>query len=466
MSMGSSTTESASREPACTLSLVGRVLRSDGTLGRGEVRISGETILTAEPHVSDAPYETRIDVEDAVLLPGIIDTHVHALSHSGEGIGTATRSAAAGGVTTIIEMPFDSDGPVWTVDRLRQKEALVQSEAVVDVALFGTLHPEGAHDDASTLSAAGVACFKLSTFHTSSARFPMCTDAQLLEHFHQIARTGRRVCVHAENNAIIKERIDRLEHGDASDPLLHSQSRPVVSETSAVAVVLELASVAGVKVHFCHLSHPRSVDLITSYRGAGLDASVETCPHYLVLSEEDFARSGSYLKINPPLRTAEDREALWERLINGQIDVIASDHAPWPVNFKDRPQIFDNHSGVPGVETMLPLVANAAIAERGQSLSLLTKTMAENPARLFGLDGRKGRLTAGFDADVVALDLGSEKVVASKELHSNAGWSPYEGMALVGNVSLTVSRGEVVWDGFNVLGTPGRGHVLMPPAAQ
>lgn len=447
----------------CDLALAGRVVTGSRPAVRGEIRVrDGVIVSVAAGSGSDAPAAERIDVGDAYLLPGAIDCHVHCLSDPGEGVTAATRSAAAGGVTTIIDMPFDADGPIWTVERLRAKRELVGREAHVDVALYGTLRPDGAGATAGELAAAGAACFKLSTFDTDPDRFPRTPPDRFLEVLADAAAAGRRVCVHAENDELIRARLAVLRATGDGRPELHARSRPPVSETAAVAEVLELASAAGARVHLCHLSLPHSVDLARWHAGRGLDVSVETCPHYLVLTEDDLRREGGRCKINPPLRRPADVDALWEQLASGAIDTISSDHAPWPLALKTRSDIFENRSGAPGVETLVPLVVDAALHRREVTVEALAGMLSQRPAKLFGLDHRKGDLRPGLDADITVVDPDARWTIDESLLHSSAGWSPYHGRRGRGKVVLTVSRGEVVWDGEQVLGPPGRGRFLAP----
>jgi allantoinase len=451
---------------ACELSLVGRIVSSRGDQGHGEVRIrAGVIAAVSVGSVSDAPAEQRIDVGDAYVLPGLIDCHVHCLSHPGEGVAAATRSAAAGGVTTILEMPFDAEGPVWSVERFRQKQELVAREAHVDVGLYATVRPDGGGASVAELAEAGAVAFKLSMFDTDPARFPRTPDGRLFEELAAAAEVDRPVCVHAENDEIIRPLLTRLRATGDGRAELHAASRPPVSETAAVAEVLELARAARARIHLCHLSLPRSVDLVRQHADGGTRVTAETCPHYLLLSEDDLRRHGGRCKINPPLRRREDVDALWQRVRAGALDALSSDHAPWPLEQKTHDNVFDNHSGAPGVETLLPLVAGEALHRRDVPISSLVRLLSRRPAEVFGLAHRKGDLRPGLDADVVVFDPHRSWTLDERELHSNAGWSPYHGRHIRGAVTLTVARGEVVWDGRTVLSRPGRGRFVAPAVA-
>jgi allantoinase len=453
--------EGLTAHPVAELSLVGRLADTDGAPARGEILVAGGRIAAVVPGEPAArPGLRRIDLGDALLLPGAIDCHVHSGSYPGEGLLAMTRSAAAGGVTTVIDMPYDADGPVNSTHVFAEKAARVEQEAVVDVALLATVRPGSGADDVGPLVEAGAVGFKLSLFCTDPVRFPRIPDAQFIEILSAIGEAGSIACVHAENEEIIKPLIAHAREAGETRPIDHCRSRPPVSETQAVLTALEYARQTRAPLHLCHLSLARSVDLAVAYAAEGLAVSTETCPHYLCFSEEDMDRLGGRLKINPPVRSTADVAGLWQRLLDGTVDVVASDHAPWPLGHKTKEVIFDNHSGAPGVETLFPIVAGELLATRGGTAADVVRLTASAPARLFGLDHRKGALRAGMDADVVAFDPSATATVDETTLHSNAGWSPYHALALHGRVLLTVSRGEVVFDGSQIHASPGRGRFV------
>lgn len=432
----------------CSLALLGRVVDPSGAVYEGEVRIDGPIIASVAPGRSGAPADRVIDVGNAYLLPGAVDAHVHCLSEIAEGVAATTRSAVAGGVTTVVDMPYDAEsagGPVWDVDSFNAKIELVRREAHVDVALLATVHPFGGSEDVAPLVAAGACGFKVSIFDTDAKRFPRIPDVELLEVFEATAGTGRRVMVHAENDEIIKPLIERLRGAGQTGPLDHARSRPPVSETDGVLKVLEFANTTGAAVHLCHLTLDRSVHLARWYAAQGTDVTLETCPHYLTLTEDDMLRLGALSKINPPLRSGRERDALWARLAAGDIDLVSSDHAPWlPGRKANKEDIFANASGAPGIETLVNVVAGEALHKRGLTPGQLAWLLAGRPAQLFGLADRKGSLKPGLDADVMVFDPDVNWVLDEAGLHSNAGWSPYDGMKLQGRVTTVVARGDVV----------------------
>ncbi|TGO06286.1 dihydroorotase [Serinibacter arcticus] len=442
-----------------TLVVAGRLLLG-GTWRRGEVWIEGERIVrVTATSAEDRSGARRIDVGEDRVIPGIVDAHVHSLSHAHEGIRAATRSAAAGGVTTIVEMPFDATGPVNTVDRLRAKQELADREAHVDVALLGTIEPRGGWRRAEALAHAGARGFKVSLFDTDPVRFPRIDDRDLLNVSAAVGATGRTLCAHAENNEIIKALL--VEEAGSTDVHAHTRSRPPVAEALGVLTAMEIAATSGSALHLCHLSLPRSVDLALWYRDQGADVTFETCPHYLTFTSADLETRRGRLKINPPLREGADREGLWSRIAAGRVPVISSDHAPWPAELKDHDSILANRSGAPGVETMAAVTLGGALARGEEVFTRALEALTIGPARRYGLEGRKGSIEVGKDADIAVLRTDPDARIDERRLHSRAGWSPYDGVRPGVVVTATIARGTVVWDaGVGLSSTDGRGEVL------
>jgi allantoinase len=423
----------------------GKILLPDGSRRR-----AGVTVADGRIQEWSEPSADSVDYGDALLLPGAVDVHVHTRSYAEEGIARCTRAAAAGGVTTIVDMPYDAAGPVDSLAAFDAKRADVGREAVIDVALWATVPPRGPIEEVQDLVDAGAAAFKLSTFETHPQRFPRIPDAQLLRAFAAIARAGGLAGVHAENDEIVRAGIAAEQAaGHGGDPLAHARSRPPVAEHEAIARCLELARATGVRLHVCHVSTPRGVELVTRARRDGVDVSAETCPHYLLLDETELAARGGEAKINPPLRATP--------LPADGLDLISSDHVGWPPERKHGPDIFALASGAPGVELIVPLVHDAL------GVAALARLVSEAPARRFGLWPRKGSLQPGADADLLVLDPDAEWEIDPARLVTAAGWSPYSGRRVKGRVIAAYSRGRLVYDGERVCGEPGGGAFV--PAA-
>jgi len=234
-----------------------------------------------------------------------------------------------------------------------------------------------------------------------------------------------------------------------------------VTETIEVLKLLELAHATKAAIHIHHVSHPRSIHLIDLFRQQGVDVTAETCPHYLLLCEEDMDRLGAFGKINPPLRSRDACEELWRLLLSGHIDILASDHAPWPLNKKQNQDIFANASGSPGVQTFFPLAYSEAVLSRGCSPVFLANILAEAPARRFRLYPRKGHIGIGADADFAIIDPSQKWLIRVEDMLSSAGWTPFEAMSVHGKVVRTIRRGATIYlSDHGVTGKAGEGQFL------
>jgi allantoinase len=300
-------------------------------------------------------------------------------------------------------------------------------------------------------------------YETDPERFPKIADSDLLEAFTRIHEAGLTVGVHAENGDMVDPLVAAYAADGRTYPRAHCETRPPISETAAVALALELAAEAQVRFHVYHASVPRSFDLIAAYRAQGVRATAETCPHYLLLNEADMDQLAGFGKINPPLRSPEAANGLWDLMQRDGIDMVASDHAPWPIERKNnRDNIFANASGAPGVETLLPLVYSAGVACGRISIEQCARLLAETPARTFNVFPRKGQIAVGADADLAIIDPNATWTVRASDLHSTAGWTPYAGREMQGRVRTTIVRGQVVYDGGQVTAAPGFGRFIRP----
>ena len=429
----------------------------DGEIGIAQGRIAA---LGAPGELS---AEERIDVPAGqLILPGHVDAHVHTGSAPGEGVARATAAAAAGGVTTIIDMPYDDPEPVNSLARFEAKVAKVEAEAHVDVALYATVAPSGGLDEIAPLHAAGAAAFKVSTFETHPVRFPRVPDGELLLAMGICAGLGALVCFHPENDDVVRRLTAQLVDEGRSDPMAHADARPPVAESEAIGRALELGLATGCRTHLCHVSIERGFALVARALADGGDASAETCTHYLVLDEDDLRRQAGRAKINPPLRPRAEQDSLWRLLDTGRVDQVTSDHVGWARELKDTPDIFAARSGVPGLETTLPLLFSEGVIRRGVPLGTLLHVLCEGPAARYGLALRKGAIAPGADADLVIFDPNEQWRIDERELICQAGWSPYHGREVTGRVKQVLVRGGTVFADREVRARAGSGCVVRP----
>jgi len=435
----------------------GRLVVPGEIIERGWLAISGGRIVATG--AGDAPAARDVhDAGDAWVMPGAIDGQTHAGSYQGlAGIESTTRSAVAGGVTTIVDMPYDNPDPLTTLARLNAKVDAVNSLAHCDVALYGTVAKGQDMSEIAALARAGICALKISWFENHPVRFPRIPADQTLDLLEAAAPLGLPVGLHNEDQEIVLARIERMKRQGRTTFEWHAPSRPEAAEMAATAAFLELGADTGAHVHIVHISTPRGYDLVDQYRHAGFKATGEMCLHYLIFdAAEDGPRLGALMKVGPPIR-AGVRQALWAAVDRGSVEFISSDHSSWPVTNKKTPSIFDAGAGIPGLETLVPALFTA-FAARGQSAPQKTaEYLSERPARFFGLWPRKGALMVGADADIMILEEGSW-TYNSAAAHDDLNWSPYDGQTFSARVAATYVRGQQAWDGASIISRPGLGR--------
>jgi allantoinase len=392
------------------------------------------------------------------ILPGLVDGHMHTSSAIGwDGIAGATRAAAAGGVTTCVDMPYDVPQAVVDATVLAAKIARVEATAHVDVALYGTIRKHDGIGAISELAAGGITAFKLSTYEYDAVRFPRIDHPTMLAAFKEISKTGLPVAVHNEDQELVESLTDAARAAGETHPIMHARTRPPLAETMADLEIFELALETGAHVHIAHSSLARGFDIAETFRGMGARTTGETCIQYLCMTEDDLVRLAGRGKCNPPFRAAAEVEAVWNRLLAGKVAYVSTDHAPWPLARKCSADIFACSAGLLGEQSFGPLMASLLI-ERDLPLTLMARFCAEAPATFHGIAHRKGFLRPGHDCDLVVLErrdwrFDEAAMVDREELR----WSPYHGRAMKARVAATVLRGQVVWDGEAVLASPGTG---------
>ncbi|TCL72167.1 amidohydrolase family protein [Rhizobium sp. BK251] len=400
---------------------------------------------------------------NALILPGAIDAQVHSLSQKNqEDFIWSTRSAAAGGVTTIVDMPYDEGDLVCSAAAVKRKIEHAGSQARVDFALYGTVDPEEGPKRIREMVEAGAAAFKFSTFGTDPKRFPRIPPALLEACFAAIAPTGLTAGVHNEDDEAVRTYMEMVKASGVADWRAHGLSRPPITELLAMHTIFETGADTGCPAHVVHCSLGRGYDIANAYRRDGFEATVECCIHYLTLDEEnDVRRLGGKAKINPPIRPRAEVETLWRKVSEGKVWLVSTDHVSWSENRKTNPDMLANASGVPGLEVMVPLFVKGAL-ERGIPLTWAARLMAANPAKHFRLEHSKGALEPGKDADIVVLTPEETVYDAAASGNNVVSWSPYNGIKLPWKVAATYLRGELVFDGSKVLAEPGTGRFQRP----
>ena len=441
------------------LLLRGDVVLEDPVVAGGALAVTGGRISAVLGPGDALPEAAEIhDLSGRWLMPGVVDTHVHAGSFETEDLTSTTASAAYGGVTTIVDMPYDRAAPVMGRERLDEKIQQVSDGAIVDVGLYGTMPKVDGPRVLPELIEGGVCAFKFSLFEYDARRFPRIADGDLLAAFEVLAGAGVPVVVHNELQEVVEHRLAPLLDGREDDALAHGESHPPVSETAASAKLLDFAYWTGARLHLAHCTHPHTFRLVDFYRGLGAAVSGETCVHYLLLSETDVARFGSIAKVNPPIRDEIAHEGLWTLLREGAIESVSTDHAPWPMDTKRRPML-QASAGMPGLESFLPGIVTGGLA-RDFPLADLIGHVTWRPAEIFGLADRKGRLAVGLDADVAVFDARAPWTFRASDTPSAADWSPFDGWSFAGRVEATYLRGRRVFEDGRVVGPAGGGSWL------
>jgi allantoinase len=430
--------------------ICGRLVTSGAIVENGWIAITGANIAAIGS--GDHPHADIVtDYGNAYVLPGVIDGQTHAGSQIGfPGLRPTTRMAVMGGVTTIVDMPYDEPLPITTADLLIDKIGAIHRYAVCDVALYGTVPVIPDKKDVSGLIAGGVCAFKISSFEAHPLRFPRISNDATLSLLEMLSGSDLPLGLHNEDQEIVRNTTARLRAEGKHSAEFHSPSRPEVAELVATANFLELGAATGARVHIVHISTPSGFGLVEDYRKRGVAATGEMCVHYLHFDAAgDMARLGGKLKVNPPIREGR-RKALWKVIEDDQCAFISSDHSAWPIERKVGPTIYDDAAGMPGLDTLLPVFFTDAAARYGadKAASMAAELMSARVARFFGLS-KKGTLAPGMDADIAVLAPGQMQY-QSTSVADGPGWSAYDGETFAARPIATYVRGHLVWDGKEI----------------
>lgn len=405
------------------------------------IAIKDGAILAIGEHDAMPKASEYLDATGMHILPGAIDVHVHFRDPGypqKEDFASGTAAAAFGGVTTVFDMP-NTLPAIADARSLAEKHAIARAKSHVDYGLYAVLGEDSLNniDELINGGIIGFKCYMGNTF----GRIPSPSTGAMLELFEIVAPTGKRISLHAETNSIMERREARLRAMGRIDPLAHLAARPAVVATEAVARAAILAEWTGARIHILHISSAAELRPLAEAKARGVDITGETCPQYLVLSADDYEAMRGVIRVNPPVREIENQDPIWQALVDGTIDMIATDHAPHAPDEKTRDDIWTVDCGFPGVETQMPLMLTE-VARRNASLSDYVRWSAENPARKWGLFPRKGALMVGSDADLAIVDTNRPWVVDDATIQSRSKISPWHGMQATALPIHTIVRGR------------------------
>jgi allantoinase len=440
----------------------GRVVSPEGVLD-ADLGISEGRIVRVAPEISETAAAT-IEAGGRFVFPGIIDAHVH-FNEPGrtewEGIASGSAALAAGGGTCFFDMPLNSEPPVLDAAALREKRRLAEEKSCVDFALWGGLTPRNL-DQLAGLRDAGAIGLKAFMSASGIESFPRVDEKTLREGTKRAAKLGLLVAVHAEDDALAATFTAEQKSRGRNDAAAWLASRPVEVELAAIRLATELAGETGCALHIVHVSSPEGVALVEEARNQRVDVTAETCPHYLLLNDQDVGRIGALAKCAPPIRDERRRAALWRDVRAGRIHTIGSDHSPAPAELKTSPDFFEIWGGIAGVQHGFQLLFSECAATAEKDLPVLAAAMAHNVARRFRLDGRKGMLAEGRDADFCLIEFGAARAIQADDLWTRHRLSPYVGRRNRARVTDTYVRGCAILAAGRLTNLPPPGQFLAP----
>jgi len=399
-----------------------------------------------------------VDARGRLVIPGLVDGHAHLYDPAftyREDFTTGTAAAAAGGVTTVVEMVLTT--PVDSPDRVRVKIDVGRRSSLIDFSLHAGMMNLNNLQNIPAIADLGVRSFK-----TFTCKPYYADDHTLMSLMRETSMNHSILDAHAEDEAVANENLQRLQAAGRMDPMAHAEWKPNLAEERAVKKLIQLAGGIGARVHISHLSTREGVEAIRKAKRTGVKATAETCPHYLTFTRKDMKKQGPYLKMNPSLKGPKDVDALWRGLRDGAVDIVTSEHAPGTRAEKEPgwKDIWKAWGGVPAIETMLPILLSEGVNKHRITLPTFQRVCCENPARIFGFYPRKGVIREEADADLVIVDLKLRRKVKAADLHQKVDWTPYEGWVLKGWPVLTMRRGEILFQDNEVLAKPGAAEFL------
>jgi allantoinase len=438
----------------------GHIVTSDG-IRRSDIAIGDGKIALITDNISGSANE-EIDASGLHIFPGVIDAHVH-FNEPGrtewEGIETGSRAFAAGGGTLFFDMPLNAHPPTCDAEAFELKRAAAEAKSVTDFALWGGLVPGNA-DKMEGLAKCGVIGFKAFMSNSGIDGFSSVDDKTLREGMKIAAELKLPVAVHAESDTMTAQLSQKAIAENRTTIRDYLNSRPIAAELDAIRRAINISAETGCKLHVVHVSSAAGVKLITDAHNHGIDVTCETCPHYLILTDEDFEKLGAVAKCAPPLRSKAEQEKLWNEVLAGNVLTIGSDHSPAPPDMNTSENFFKVWGGISSVQHMLPLLIDSVAADV-RRLTLISAATSSNIATRFNLPKSKSRIELSADADLALVNLDDPNVITKEDLRYRHKQSPYVGRRLKAKVTRTIRRGETIFHNGKVIAKT-RGVVIKP----
>ncbi|WP_235046386.1 allantoinase AllB [Bhargavaea cecembensis] len=453
----------------------GVIVDEDHTF-KGNIYVKDGKIEAVSETQLEGNVKETVDLKGRYVLPGLIDTHVHSrdggATHK-EDFFHSTQAAAAGGITTIFEMP-NTNPPISNRENFIKQVENFKSKAHVNFGVWGICLGDLNLGNISELDEAGVIGFKYFWgYAVDRANYqlvynyeegmenviPPADDGEVYEMFNEVAKTGKLIAIHAENSELINHMTKKVKEEGGTGYADALRARPALAEQLTIQTGIGLAKETGARLHILHVSSGESVDIIKLAQESGYPITAETCPHYLFLTDKDFEEKGSMMKVYPLVRHQEDQDRLWKGIEEGVFSLVCSDHAPHTLEEKQR-DLWSAPAGMCGVETLVPMMLNE-VSEGRLTLHDIVALLSSNPAKLYGIYPQKGCIQVGADADLTVVDLEKEHTIRLDDLHSKSKVSAYDGIQIKGMPVMTIVNGQTVMKDGDIVGGPS-GELVTP----